>query len=235
MILKLLILVVLVLVVFEGKLIHTMFSNSSSSGIVTASASDPEEPQSEDEPSEAEVREPDTDLPAPTAADPSANGGVAVLAGLSTGDPSSGNEEGQMKEVIDSQAVVPYTEPPIDDSYFRDAVFIGDSRMEGFRNTSGITQGVFMTSVGMALTDLGDTTVSTPDGQITVYQGLSGRQYGKIYLMLGTNDLGFYPWDIFLETAEGVLEQFHELQPNAIIYVCGVIYVEGTFYHQASD
>ena len=83
-----------------------------------------------------------------------------------------------------------------------------------------------MTSVGMTLTSISDTLVQTADGNITVYQGLSGRQYDKIYLMLGTNDLGFYPMEEFLKTAEYVLEQFHELQPGAVIYICSVIYVE---------
>ena len=38
---------------------------------------------------------------------------------------------------------------PVDDSYFSDAVFIGDSRVEGFHMQSGITQGTFLTGVGM--------------------------------------------------------------------------------------
>ena len=68
--------------------------------------------------------------------------------------------------------------------------------------------------------------IATADGNISVYQGLSGQQYDKIYLMLGANDLGYYPWENFLPTFESVLEQFHELQPHAIIYVCSVIYVD---------
>ena len=44
--------------------------------------------------------------------------------------------------------------------------------------------------------------------------------------MLGTNDLGFYPWDQFQPTFEKAIRQFHALQPDAIIYICSVIYVE---------
>ena len=131
-----------------------------------------------------------------------------------------------VSEVIDSPAVVKEQSVSVDDFYFNDAVFIGDSRMEGFRNTSGITQGDFLTSVGMSLTSIQDTTVNTSYGTITVYQGLTGKQYGKIYLMLGTNDLGYYPMDNFLNAAEKVLTDFHQFQPNAIIYICSVIYVE---------
>ena len=142
-------------------------------------------------------------------------------------DGSSGNDENLISEELNSAAVVPLQDVKTDDSYFRDAVFIGDSRMEGFRNTSGITQGEFMTSVGMSLSSISSAKVNTSDGEITVYQGLSGRKYGKIYLMLGANDLGYYPWEDFKPHVEEVMEQMHKLQPQAIIYICGVIYVEG--------
>lgn len=132
----------------------------------------------------------------------------------------------QAGEQIDSPAVVPVASPSVDDSYFSDAVFIGDSRMEGFRNASGITQGTFLTGVGLSINDMDKQIISTSDGTISVYQGLSGRQYKKIYLMLGTNDLGFYPWEDFQPKFESVIKQFHELQPGAIVYVCSVIYVE---------
>ena len=239
MILRLLILVVLVIVVFEGKLIFTMFSQRTGNNIVTASSSDPLEIETESIPSEDTSAYAHTvnSVPEASSAENTGGGsGVAGLAGLSavdnTGSDSSVstgsvNDDGTVSEQLTSGAVISYIEPPVDDSYFRDAVFIGDSRMEGFRNTSGITQGTFLTSVGMSLSDISNTKVSSPDGEITVYQGLSGRQYGKIYLMLGTNDLGYYPWEAFKDNAEEVLEQFHELQPNAMIYVCGVIYVEG--------
>lgn len=129
-------------------------------------------------------------------------------------------------EQLDSSAVVPAADTAVDDSYFRNAVFIGDSRMEGFRNASGITQGTFLTGVGLSIGDMDKQIISTSDGKISVYQGLSGIQYDRIYLMLGTNDLGFYPWEDFQPLFEKVIKQFHDLQPNAIIYVCSVIYVE---------
>jgi hypothetical protein len=157
----------------------------------------------------------------------------AGLAGLASTVVSSPVKEEEVvsdpyriSEEIDSPAVVKETAPPVDDSYFANAVFIGDSRMEGFRNSSGITQGTFLTGVGLAINDMDKQIISTADGNVSVYQGLSGHQYDKIYLMLGANDLGFWPWEEFLPTALSVLEQFHKLQPNALIYICSCIYVE---------
>jgi hypothetical protein len=179
----------------------------------------------------------------PAAQEPSSSGTASVVAlaggpgesaavsspASSSPEPSAASSEQssyQSSESLTSSKVVPYREPPVDDSYFHNAVFIGDSRMEGFRNSSGITQGTFLTGVGLSTNDMSEPIIATADGNISVYQGLSGQQYDRIYLMLGANDLGYYPWENFLPTFESVLQQFHELQPHAIIYVCSVIYVD---------
>jgi len=237
LILRLLILVVGVLVVFEGKLIATMFTQHNNPSAYSSSASAGS--ARTESVSEADVsREEAVDSGKKGTGSQEVNlagfgaaGGETAKGKSSETVPAaqsaSASEDGKISEALDSPKVVPLQQEKVDDSYFSDAVFIGDSRMEGFRNTSGITQGVFMTSVGMSLSAIGDTKVNTSDGEITVYQGLSGRQYGKIYIMLGANDLGYYPWEEFKDHAEKVLSQMHELQPNAVIYVCGVIYVEG--------
>ncbi len=239
LVLRLLILVVIVLVIFEGQLIHTMFSQSRSVTVTTS------------ETNAAADDDSGSDTPVTSSASGSANaaalidqGPSAGLAGFSsintqaaagsragTGEAettadTADTEAETIDESIDSDAVVPLQEEKVDDSYFSDAVFIGDSRMEGFRNASGITQGDFLTSIGMAISEISNAQVSTSEGNITVYQGLSGKQYSKIYLMLGANDLGYYTWDTFLDTVESVLDQMHRLQTDAIIYVCSVIYVE---------
>ena len=223
LVLRLLVLVVLVLVVFEGKLIHTMFSQAGGGSVNV-------ETNVEENVDEAVTET--TDDTAPEVTVPvSSSGTSTVLAGLPSGNSANPQTEAETEppvsaEVTESPAVVQEREPSVDDSYFSDAVFIGDSRMEGFRNTSGITQGTFLTAVGLSISSLSQTKIATADGNITVYQGLSGRQYSKIYLMLGTNDLGYYPWDNFQSDFENMLTNFHQLQPNATIYVCSCIYVE---------
>lgn len=228
LVLKLLILVVVVLVVFEGKLIYTMFTQKSSSAVTTTAvnATNGQDP--------AQETGKDT-LPSATI-DGSGNAvadlPLAGLSALTSGRsdvalPQSETEDPyRISEEIDSDAVVKEQAEPVDDSYFVNSVFIGDSRMEGFRNSSGITQGTFLTSVGLNSSGMSEATIASAEGTISVYQGLSGIQYDNIYLMLGTNDLGYYPWEDFTPNFEKVIEQFHKLQPNAIIYICSVIYVD---------
>lgn len=239
LVLELLILVVLVLVVFEGRLILIMLSQRSGSSSVSVQQTAQQDNDDTGGSSSKNKKEDSSDSVTVGVAGFMARMSGKAIAGAdkparqntepeTTAETTAENTstDGQSSEAIDDPNVVPEQAESVDDSYFTDAVFIGDSRMEGFRNASGITQGDFLTSVGMTLTSLSTETVSTSEGQITVYQGLSGKKYNKIYLMLGANDLGFYPMSDFLSVATGALETIHELQPQAVIYICDVIYVE---------
>ena len=234
LVLKLLALVVFVIVVFEGRIIHIMFAQSRGESVVTTTLSPQSGKAQESDP--AQVSQETVIKPAEVIL--SGEDDSVTLAGISIEEDVSSDDHinltpetedpNKISEALQSSAVVPVQAEKTDDSYFKNAVFIGDSRMEGFRNTSGITQGTFMTSVGMSIDRFSKVTVKSPDGEITIYQGLSGKQYSKIYIMLGTNDLGYYPWENFKGDAEEVFQHIHRLQPNAIIYICGVIYVEGS-------
>lgn len=116
---------------------------------------------------------------------------------------------------------------PVDDSYFADAVFIGDSRMEGFRNQSGITQGTFLTGVGMDVVNIFEKPyIYMYNEYITVYQALINTHYKKVYVMLGTNNLGEPDFNDFKENYRVCLGEIKKLAPDAIIYVISVAYVE---------
>lgn len=251
--LRLLALVAIVLVVFEGRLIGRMISQAGGgSSIEVVSAQDSSDQAADEQSGTVDASQDGQQADAATsdaAATGTGAGGSDVLVGFSsdagaaqgsgsgstdTAQTAGTDDAGQTAEtqplpsvsVLDYPYVVKEQAESVDDSYFSDAVFIGDSRMEGFRNASGITQGDFMTSVGMSIDAFNNTTVSTSYGSVTIFQGLSGKQYGKIYMMLGANDLGFFPWEDFLPKVTAILEQFHELQPDAIIYICSCIYVE---------
>ena len=125
-----------------------------------------------------------------------------------------------------SQWVVKEQSKMIDDSYFSDATFIGDSRLEGFRNQSGITEGDFLTSVGMNVSEIfTKQSIASPDGNITVFQAMYPERCRKIYFMLGTNELGNV-WDDFTKSYRVMMSETKRLFPGATIYAIGVPYVE---------
>lgn len=122
--------------------------------------------------------------------------------------------------------VVPEQSVPVDDSYFADATFIGDSRLEGFHNQSGITEGDFLTSVGMNVSDIfTKQSIASPEGNITVFQAMYPERCKKIYFMLGTNELGNV-WEDFTKSYRVMLSETKRLFPGATIYAIGVPYVE---------
>lgn len=239
LVLNLLIIVTLVLVVFEGRLIFTMLTHRSA--VNSTAVTDGSQSSSDESQQTATESGPGSDSDNTGGSTPASQVEVvdsssleATLAGLSanagsssTGGGSSPTEPLPTVSDPNSPAIVPAMGTPVDDSYFSDAAFIGDSRMEGFRMASGITQGQFFTSVGMSLSSMrSEDIIRTSDGNITVAAALSGRKYNKVYIMLGTNDLGEYDWDSFRDGFISVIERFREIQPDAVFYICSVIYVE---------
>ncbi|MCD7820007.1 MAG: hypothetical protein LUH07_13325, partial [Lachnospiraceae bacterium] len=157
-VLKLLITVILVILVFEGRLIYIMFTYDSSgtdSDSYVSSDSELESEKNDTETSEIVISD---DMYLAGIADAGVSGGMDTDM---EGSEKTGTEEEAEAQTAhdtvsdpDSTAIVWEQDTAVDDSYFSDAVFIGDSRMEGFRNASGITEGTFFTSVGMSLSSM---------------------------------------------------------------------------------
>lgn len=218
LIIHILTLIVLILVVFEGRSLIGLFSEQSIQ----------ERIQSEELELFASAdllpTEADTDTEAPTEAEtepPAAAVDDAENAGRDIGLPEGGDA------YLD--VVVPAQAQAVEDSYFDDAVFIGDSRMEGFRNLSGISGGSFVTAVGMELENFyTDAQISTAKGTVTALDALKNLNYSKIYMMLGTNELGAWDMDAVRESYKNVLNDIKKLSSSAdpTVYVYSVVYVE---------
>ncbi len=226
LIINVLTLIVLVLVVFEGKSLISLFARENiqeriqreelevfaSANLLDTEAKETENQEtatdvSSEAPSEKET-EKLTEAPADSL-------------GRENGIPDGG--ETYMDIVVPEQAVA------LDDSYFEDAVFIGDSRMEGFRNFSGITRGSFVTAVGMELENFyTDAQIATSQGNMLVMDALKNINFSKIYMMLGTNELGAYNMDDVKESYRNVLNDIKTRSSSAdpIVYVYSVIYVD---------
>ena len=92
---------------------------------------------------------------------------------------------------------------------------------------SGLTQGTFLTGVCMNCTDIFETPyISTASGNVTVMQALKNNAFKKMYIMIGTNDLGYPDFEEFRKNYTKCLAELRKLMPNAIFYVSAVPYVE---------
>ncbi len=110
--------------------------------------------------------------------------------------------------------------PAADDSFFADAAFVGDSRTDGLHLYGGIRQGDYLCKTSMSVFHLNDSKYSvTLNGrEVTVMQALQAKRYGKVYIMLGLNELG-YPASSYETQLSAFLDQVIAAQPDAVVYL----------------
>lgn len=124
-----------------------------------------------------------------------------------------------------------YSFQTVTEDYFDDAVFIGDSRTVGLFEYGGIEERAdFYAKISLTIYDAltAELAKDKETGKkITVEEALMQKEYGKVYLMLGINELGTGTTDTFMEEYGKVVSRIRELQPNAIIYVQGIMKVTG--------
>ena len=140
------------------------------------------------------------------------------------------------KETQDPAATVPVEEIPqevvyhtVDDSYFDDAVFIGDSRTVGMYEYGGLEEtSTFYASTGLTVYKMFDSAIVSVPGQkkkITVQEALSEKQFAKIYLMIGINEMGTGTVESFMKAYGEAVQHLQELQPDAVIYLQAIMKV----------
>lgn len=114
----------------------------------------------------------------------------------------------------------------VGDEYFEGALFIGDSRIEGFSMLSGIKNAKFYADKGLNIGHMDNKAfVKIGDEKLTVYQALEKESYDKIYIKLGVNELGWMYYEKYITHYENLIDQIKKTQPNAVIYVIEVIQV----------
>jgi lysophospholipase L1-like esterase len=104
--------------------------------------------------------------------------------------------------------------------YFDDALFIGDSRTVGIKLYGTLKNADYFCDKGLMVSRIDDSTVDN----MTAWDKLRKKQYAKIYVMLGVNEIGN---DIEGTTAKyrRFLDGIKEAQPNAIIYLQANLHV----------
>lgn len=134
-------------------------------------------------------------------------------------------QEPQVEEAEEGKMSLVYTIGQVDEAYFDDALFIGDSRMEGVYEYAGLDNATFYAKVSMSVYNLFDTRLTSTMDVANVREGLENNQFGKIYIMVGINELGTGNTQYFIEHYQQMIETIRSLQPDAIIILQGVMHV----------
>lgn len=127
-------------------------------------------------------------------------------------------------EVHDAvQGQVPKSEP-VSDSYFDNAVFIGDSRTEGLMMYAGPENAEYLTVKGLNVeTAMEKPAINVGGKKVTVVDALGYGTYGKVYIMLGVNELGWAYSELFIKRYGELIDAIQRVQPNAEIYVQSIL------------
>ena len=106
--------------------------------------------------------------------DPTAQGGSPET--METQKPDTPQEPVARQETFSPDLT---EQPPADDAFFADAAFLGNSLIDGFQLYSGLTTSDYYCATSM--------TVAKSEELVSQ---MAQKQYGKVYLLLGINEIG---------------------------------------------
>ena len=141
------------------------------------------------------------------------------------------NEDAEDEAAMEEEEDKVYEFTEVDDEYFNDALFIGDSRTVGLSEYCEAldTRATFYSKISLTIyTALSKEFIRTPKGRISIEEALNQQQFGKIYIMLGLNEIGVGDSQYFKDAYAQVIDRIRELQPDAIIYIQGIMHVTAT-------
>ena len=114
-------------------------------------------------------------------------------------------------------------QPAVGDEFFADTAFFGNSLVDGLRLYGGLAHGDFYAVQSASVVNVGTTKVSAlNDGTAaTLLQTLAQKQYARIYILLGINEIGFET-SYFIELYRAMLDRIAASEPHAAIYIMGL-------------
>ena len=127
--------------------------------------------------------------------------------------------------IIPDQPAYDFSQPvpesnPVENDYFADAAFLGDSRTEGFWLYSGVKQGRLLAGSGLSVFSLHEKRVASVGGtRYTAPEVLSMESFGKVYIGLGLNELGYRDLDAVYTAYCQAVDTVRRHQPQAVIYM----------------
>ncbi len=141
------------------------------------------------------------------------------------GEPDTGSDPSAQGRETNQEIVF----GTVEDDYFSDALFLGDSRTVGLYKYGELQDvAAFYASTGMTIYKLFDAQIVEEAGEsepITVEEALTRHSFRKIYMMMGINEMGRGTVEEFASVYAQAVEHIEELQPDAIIYIQAILKV----------
>ena len=147
---------------------------------------------------------------------------------------NSGIDKGYYKDPGRIAHSTDYPYVTVDDSYFEDAVFIGDSRTQGLMLYGNMKTATFYCKQSLFVHNfLTEVYAATPSGTMTVPEALRLYKFKKVYIMIGINSMGLSTQGDFRDYYAEIVDTVRALQPNAVIFVNGIMNVTTSYSNGA--
>lgn len=130
-------------------------------------------------------------------------------------DTTPGDTEPADTEPADTTPDKTQTDP--DDS-LAGCLFVGDSRTVGLEMAGSIPEADFFCAVGQTVFEITNVELNVDGSDCTLAELLSEREYRKVYILLGINEIGEDP-DTVVEEYSGLIDLILSYQPGAKIIV----------------
>lgn len=113
----------------------------------------------------------------------------------------------------------------VDNTYWSDALFIGDSRTMGLSEYADLGGAHVFASSGMNVYKVFSEKLAVLDtGKQSLEELLAAHTYGKVYIMLGINELG-YDFERSVEKYKEMLATIQAYQPDALFFLQANLHV----------
>ena len=120
--------------------------------------------------------------------------------------------------------VITPAEEPVDAAYFTDTVFVGDSRTHGLQLYGGMTEAQYLHAVGATAESVfTKKTQETEQGTVPILDALAEMEVGKVYIMLGVNELGWPQTEKFYEQYGKIIDRVREDHPDAQVVIQSIL------------
>jgi lysophospholipase L1-like esterase len=156
-----------------------------------------------------------------SASDPATEPGSGSVTGTVTADEPSGTVPPAPTDtgVTDSPTTAAPEEPINPTEYYKNTLFIGDSRTAGLYIYGRIEGASYFARTSMNVGNCFNSSKSeTGTGSLSLEAYLKKNRFGKIYVLLGINEIG-YSYDWIVTRYEKLISRLQELQPGAVIVI----------------
>ena len=127
---------------------------------------------------------------------------------------------GQLLPDYDWGVPVPESEE-VDQEWFSDAVFIGNSLAQGLMLYGGLKTADMYAMQSISVGNIFSEKVINAGGgkYVTIPEAMAWKNYNKVFIMLGINELSWASKETFYDQYARVIDRIRELEPDAELYL----------------